>query len=166
MEEQFKKMNTMKAAIRRLVNEHPEDIGMKPHPDMIEKEYTHREAFCAMKYKCDKCGIEEHIWNSRDGVTPFMVSCHACVLNGEEGSMQHVEWNRDLCIPQYKVLKGQRVFIDLTKEMARKYTAMKVVHWWGEHGMSERYDSPKAAFDALMEDWKPDGTPDVMVVPY
>lgn len=135
---------------------------------MVTNKYSHNEAFCVMKYRCEECGIEEYLWNSRDGVTPFIISCHACMLNEKEGSMAHVDWNLDKRIVDYRPPKGSRIFIDLTKDMARKYKALQIVHWWdmAKFPMSERYGSPKEAFDALMEEWKPDGTPDVIVVPF
>ena len=39
------------------------------------EEYKHAEAFCLMKYRCEKCGQAEVVWNSRDGVTPFIINC-------------------------------------------------------------------------------------------
>ena len=41
----------------------------------MESKYKHAEAYCLMKYKCEKCGKTEILWNSRDGVTPFMIKC-------------------------------------------------------------------------------------------
>ena len=38
--------------------------------------HNHREAFCLMWYACP-CGHAERYWNSRDGVTPFMIGCEA-----------------------------------------------------------------------------------------
>ena len=63
------------------------------------KKYNHAEAFCIMKYHCEKCGKEELLWNSRDGVTPFIIGCsdEDC-----DGHMQHADWHMDRCIPEYK----------------------------------------------------------------
>lgn len=44
----------------------------------MESKYKHAEAYCLMKYKCEKCGKTEILWNSRDGVTPFMIKCEKC----------------------------------------------------------------------------------------
>ena len=52
------------------------------------KKYNHKEAFCLMQYQCEKCGGLEYLWNSRDGVTPFMLGCIKC-----DGMMQHINWN-------------------------------------------------------------------------
>lgn len=74
----------------------------------MESEYEHAEAYCLMKYKCEKCGTVEVLWNSRDGVTPFIINCEKC--NGE---MQHIDWNADERKVNYIPKIGQRVFIDM-----------------------------------------------------
>ena len=56
----------------------------------MESKYKHAEAYCLMKYKCEKCRKTEILWNSRDGVTPFMINCEKC-----DGHMQHTDWNED-----------------------------------------------------------------------
>lgn len=38
---------------------------------------NHKEAYLLMNYRCE-CGHHELIWNSRDGVTPFTLSCPNC----------------------------------------------------------------------------------------
>ena len=72
--------------------------------------FNHAEAFCIMKYKCEACGHIEYLWNSRDGVTPFIIGCKKC-----KGRSQHDEWARDVSIPNLNPM-GIRWFIDLTKE--------------------------------------------------
>lgn len=72
------------------------------------------EAYKLMTYQCEKCGVEEIIWNSRDGVTPFMVRCNNLDC---DGSMKHINWQADEFAPDYLPLKGQRVFITLPKEL-------------------------------------------------
>lgn len=83
--------------------------------------YNHKEAYCLMHYRCERCGKHELVWNSRDGVTPFSVGCNQ---DGCKGLMYHVNWHLDLCTPNYKLTKGQRYFKDMTvddqKEAARR----------------------------------------------
>jgi len=83
--------------------------------------YKHNEAFCIMKYQCEKCGDIEYFWNSRDGVTPFMVSCNC----EEKGLKQHIEWNKDICIPDLKPM-GIRWFVDMTKERYQDLIDIKI----------------------------------------
>lgn len=69
--------------------------------------HQHVEAFKRMQYGCASCGMSELIWNSRDGVTPYVIACRAC---GAEA--RHVNWSSDEYLPDYKPLPGERVFRD------------------------------------------------------
>lgn len=75
--------------------------------------HRHGEAFMLMRYRCEKCGKQEMIWNSRDGVTPFAVSCSVC-----PGMMQHVDFGGDIYSPDYKPGVGHRYFRDGTPDEA------------------------------------------------
>lgn len=90
---------------------------MKAH--MVE--YKHPEAYCLMLYRCEKCGKLETLWNSRDGVTPFMIGCPKC-----GGWMKHICWNMDRQQRDYKPSVGQRIFIDMTDDMKQE-TAKKML---------------------------------------
>ena len=74
----------------------------------MESKYKHAEAYCLMKYRCEKCGFTEKVWNSRDCVTPFIINCPKC-----NGHMQHTDWNEDKRVENYIPAIGQRVFIDM-----------------------------------------------------
>jgi len=88
--------------------------GDKPSPAevIIRRTCTHPEAYCLMKYQCGKCQTIEELWNSRDGVTPFIIGCRKC-----DGSMQHIDWQDDRRVPHYVPQPGQRVFIDLPESL-------------------------------------------------
>ena len=113
----------------------------------------YQESFCLMWYKCGFCGRRERIWNSRNGVTPFMVSCTSC-----DGTMQHVNWELDKFTPDYKPKKGERIFIDWTREAAENFYREQLEDWWdnGDYPMSERYETKEAALESLMENWNPE----------
>lgn len=69
-------------------------------------EHNSAEAFHNMQYSCDECGHSEMIWNSRDGVTPFLLSCSKCgKLMSHSGN-----WNIEKA---YKTLPedANRVFV-------------------------------------------------------
>lgn len=76
--------------------------------------HAHAEAFNLMIYRCDR-GHEERIWNSRDGVTPFIIDCRYC----ENAEAVHHDWNRDQYLPTYHLTAGDRFFRDGTIEEAR-----------------------------------------------
>jgi hypothetical protein len=92
--------------------------------DWKREKHNHAEAFCVMQYRCEKCGTTDFIWNSRDGVTPFMVGCRKC-----EGTMQHTEWEHDRCDPGYTPRPGQRMFIDLSWEKATEIAKQIIDQW-------------------------------------
>ena len=74
--------------------------------------YQHQEAFCLMSYVCEKCSRRDVIWNSRDGVTPSVVSCSRCA-----GEMFHCYWPNDRRKPDHIPVRGQGVFNTLPQEL-------------------------------------------------
>ena len=74
--------------------------------------HIHKEAYCNMTYECEICEHHVRIWNSRDGVTPFMVKCRHC----KNGMMQHIDWEDDTQDTNHLPLQGQLVFVTQTKE--------------------------------------------------
>lgn len=109
-----------------------------------------------MLYKCTKCGAEEKIWNSRDGITPFGISCREC---GEFA--QHEHWEKDVFNPFYSPPDGSRVFVDLTLERAKEKARKQVEFWWEhpEYPMSQRFDNKEDAMyslaNAALEEFAP-----------
>jgi hypothetical protein len=99
------------------------------------QKYRHPEAFCLMLYRC-KAGHEEIIWNSRDGVTPFIVRCRTC--NSEA---QHVDWHRDTRAVNHRPMPGDRIFVDLTESRSRALNRRLVAEYWegGDYPMSKAY---------------------------
>lgn len=79
--------------------------------------FNHAEAFCLMQYKCKACGLTEMLYNSRDGVTPFIIRCVCC-----GGEAQHVNWSRD-----FRIL-NLRVFVNITEERAREIAEARLSH--------------------------------------
>lgn len=89
----------------------------------LQKEsYNHAEAFAIMRYRCEDCGLEIAIWNSRDGVTPFTIGCRARC----GGTMLHVHWSHDRRDPEYMPHMGEYVFIDMPQEVKLVIARMRV----------------------------------------
>jgi hypothetical protein len=80
------------------------------------KKYNHVEAFCLMFYRCEKCGQLEVLWNSRDGVTPFIIGCSEC-----DGNMVHINMKFDHAVEDHIVEKGERVFIDMPESLKETF---------------------------------------------
>lgn len=127
---------------------------------MHKEGYDHGEAFCVMEYQCEGCGKKESLWNSRDGVTPFVVGCTDC-----KGEMRHCNWGGDRCDPDYVPKPGQRVFIDLAKEVNEIYCKIRVDRFWDHpnHLMREMFKNKSEAVDKLSEDMH-EGEPFIITI--
>lgn len=108
------------------------------------KPFNHVEAFCLMKYQ-SRDGEIEMIWNSRDGVTPFMIA----LKGGKEA--HHADWNQDRRLTNFVPPVGMRIFVDLTEDAARAHAAEMVEKYWDDKNipMSSRYESKEAAITEL-----------------
>jgi hypothetical protein len=95
---------------------------------MGRNDHKHIEAFCLMKYRSDDGTEEEIIWNSRDGVTPFVIT----LRSGK--SATHVDWQSDVYAPDYVPKSGDRIFIDLTMEKALEYAERNLKAWKLDEG--------------------------------
>lgn len=112
--------------------------------------YQHTEAYCIMFYKCDKCHAVERFWNSRDGVTPFVVlrRCALC-----QGDMQHFEFHMDECNPDHRPYRGQGVFTDMPDALKRTYAHLRALSF-----RAEGYEIDADTERAVEKDFQP-GTP-------
>ena len=124
-------------------------------------DYQHAEAFCLMTYRSDDGIEEETIWNSRDGVTPFVIS----LRSGKQAT--HVDWHRDRRVPEYQPPPGSRIFVDLTPERARVLAASTVDHYLADPELGpqllDQFGDRAQAIDELAQS-HPAGTPDLIEV--
>jgi hypothetical protein len=91
----------------------------RPKPPAIQAGCKHGEAYCHMQYtgsdSTKTCIVT--IWNSRDGVTPFMLYLKEIGLD-----LQHTNWHRDVFDPKYKPRKGDLIWRDWKhEEMVEAY---------------------------------------------
>ena len=122
--------------------------------------FQHAEAYCLMLYR-DSQGNEEWIWNSRDGVTPLVVTSR----EGHEA--RHAEWHRGRFLPQHLPAVGERIFITTTLEIQRTHRRTFVDRWWDDQAleMPARFASKEAAVEELAAaDMEIPGQPTLMVV--
>ena len=89
-------------------------------------QYKHNEAFCLMRYGSDDGTEIEVLWNSRDGVTPFMIGSRLT-----EGMLRHIDWQEDKCRPDLTPHKGMRIFVNATKELVTPKLNEYVKQIWG-----------------------------------
>jgi len=83
---------------------------VEPRPVPLNPKF--KEAYRLMKYVNPEDGFIEWIWNSRDGISPFMTLDKR---NG--GMMQHVDWHEDMFIPNFVPAIGSRIFMNLDVEI-------------------------------------------------
>jgi len=91
--------------------------------------HLHAEAFCLMRYEADDGSEDEIIWNSRDGVTPFVIT----LRSGK--TARHVDWQNDRYAPDHIPQPGDRIFVDLTPDRALESTRRMVERWWDDPDM-------------------------------
>lgn len=115
-----------------------------------------------MIYGSEDGSIMETLWNSRDGVTPFCIPAR-------DGStvLCHVNWRQDRRAPDHRPQPGDRVFVDLTPEMARLWAERAVAREWADpnRGMTDRYATKDAAVADLAASYFRVGATMVLVWP-
>lgn len=119
--------------------------------------FVHGEAYCLMFYECDEGCCHELIWNSRDGVTPFVISSR----RGHQ--MMHTNWGLDVCIPEHKPCRGERIFVDATEKLVAPKARLHVDLFWnpraGHKMMQETFKTKDEAVKFFIKDWTKPGSP-------
>lgn len=124
--------------------------------------YQHPEAFCLMRYRDEVTGEIEVLWNSRDGVTPFMIHSKA------GNSTQHVDWRQDRCVPDFIPTPGMRIFVDASPKHAHIRESAKdyVERRWNDdkYPMSAagHWATKEEAIDFFIKEWTKPGSPTVI----
>jgi len=124
--------------------------------------YRHVEAFCLMTYRADDDSEEEVIWNSRDGVTPFVIS----LRSGKQA--KHVNWAGDVRMPpNYEPPAGSRMFVDITEDRARQAARRNAEQWWDhpDYPARAQFASMDEFVELLVRDYLQPGAPDLVEVP-
>jgi hypothetical protein len=136
------------------------------------RKYDHGEAFCVMSYKCEN-DCKEILWNSRDGVTPFTISCAEC-----GGSMEHINWRDDVQVltlgevqRMYPAVK--RIFVTATpydKYIIKSAEEYVDKYWTKDIGYGQTMQNTmypmnrKSAVDYFIKEWTKEGSPTVISV--
>lgn len=122
--------------------------------------HAHGEAYKLMTYANKDRSVVEIIWNSRDGVTPFIVSSR----DGVE--LTHVDWYKDVYAPNHVPAPGDRIFVDLTRERARDLAIANAERFWETYPPSREQFDTVEDLAAVLETGYLDtpGSPDLIVV--
>ena len=131
----------------------------EPAPMIDARRYGHvcPDAFLLMPYTCDLCRAVEWVWNSRDGVTPYIIDCCKC-----GGRARHRAMRQDRYEPGYRPQRGERFFVDATPEDYRQRAEQAF-----ERAKGTPYEIPEAQkepwIQAAIRDWQA-GEPKLVVV--
>lgn len=131
-------------------------MSTRPNPGT----HAHKEAFCLMQYQ-DELGNVEVVWNSRDGVTPFIITTR----QGRDA--KHVRWEEDRYAPDHKPVPGDRIFVTLTEKRARERATAMVERFWIAESMAARYVDRDEAIAEIAKgylEYGGGGAPDIIVV--
>lgn len=131
-----------------------------PHAAARAAGHVHGEAFMLMTYRADDGSETEVIWNSRDGVTPFVIT----LRSGKQAT--HANWGGDRYAPDHKPAVGDRIFVDLTEDRARQHAARNAQTWWDDNvaGAREAYATAQDLAAVLVPDYLEPGSPDLIEV--
>jgi len=126
----------------------------------------HREAFMLMIYRSEDGRHVETLWNSRDGVTPFIIGAKDAPAGQLGAPMQHVHWGADTFAPYHVPNIGDRVFVDLDRALAEPMVERQIEDWWEhpDYPMQETFESKDAARAALLEECLKEGAPATIIV--
>lgn len=121
---------------------------------MQAQPHRHPEAFCLMQYQSDDGTETEVIWNSRDGVTPFIVT----LPSGKQAT--HVRWGEDVrvSVTMARAL-GVRWFVDATRENMVDAALEWVEKYWDhpDYPISRRWSTKREAIDFTLDSWVGEG---------
>lgn len=115
--------------------------------------HVHAEAFCLMKYVSDDGTEEEVLWNSRDGVTPFVIT----LRSGMQAT--HRDWSGDVYAPDHQPKKGDRIFVNMTEKRA-EILARHNMDQWEKDGTFAKWGAVPEFSDLVSSYYRP-GAPDI-----
>lgn len=123
--------------------------------------HKHVEAFRLMLYSSKDGKTLETIWNTRDGVTPFI-----CASKDGKEELRHVMWGGDPYAPHHVPNVGDRVFVDLSQRDAEELAWKTVERYWNaeEQPWCNQFASKQDAFEQVRSELCKPGAPTVVTV--
>lgn len=123
-----------------------------------------------MQYRDEVTGEIEVLWNSRDGVTPFIIESR------KGNKAQHVNWTQDQRRPDFVPSSGMRMFADASPKHAHIRSAARDYvnkNWDRDIGsglkMSNSLHKPSGAemtkgeaVDFFIAEWTKPGSPTIV----
>lgn len=121
----------------------------------------HKEAFCIMKYRTnadEPVQEEEFIWNSRDGIVPFIVMSRT----DKDKKLRHDDHSQDRVVMDYKPQPGERLFIEATRELLEPVARERVENNW--HLLKVQFREKADAIERYLREWVKPGAPMLVTV--
>ena len=123
--------------------------------------FFYRKAYCLMKYQSEDQVITEILWNSRDGVTPFIIPA-----KDGETRLQHVEFEKDELAIWHVPAIGSRIFKDQPFEVWIEKEIQRTRRFWDHPDFAHlvaQYQTPEKLVIASAGEFRK-GQPCVEVV--
>lgn len=135
------------------MNERPETAE---RPVQRRGLHEHVEAFRLMLYSSNDGQEIETIWNSRDGVAPFVV-----VSRSGTHELRHVLWGGDPYAPHHVPNVGDRMIVTLGRENAERVARETARRFWNDpaSGYQGQFASEGEAFDRIFAELSKPGAP-------
>jgi hypothetical protein len=116
-----------------------------------------------MQYESDDGSVREVIWNSRDGVTPFGITA-----KDGKTELRHVRWREDRYAPDHTPALGDRIFVDLTPDLAKAAALANAKRFWDDPqypaSQTGRWADVEAMAEDLAKGYLTPGAPHLLVV--
>jgi hypothetical protein len=124
--------------------------------------YSHAEAYMLMTYRSDDGTEQEQVFNSRDGVTPFVIA----LRSGKPAT--HADWAADTRMPEdWAPPAGMRYFADMTRDRARELAGRNITGWLADPEKASYFreaygDDRDRAAEVLAAQYFQPGAPDLI----
>jgi len=128
----------------------------------VLQRHRHPEAFMLLRYESPNKQVIEHVWNSRDGVTPFGI-----FARDGKTLLYCINLMAWVYQPEYRPQPGDRIFVSHTAETVWQVSERNVLRHWDSyyppHGqtqgqmIAEIAKSFKVGSDPLLVTWTGEG---------
>lgn len=123
----------------------------------------HKEGFCLMRYATkpdEPVQEEEFIWNSRDGVVPYIIYSR----HDKDRRMNHADVSQDTLLPEYKPKPGERIFVEATRELLEPVARERVEMNWEPLRRSGQFKTQQDAIEMYLREWVQPNRPMLVTV--
>lgn len=123
--------------------------------------HEHVEALRLLLYSSEDGREIETIWNSRDGVAPFVV-----VSRDNSRELRHVLWGGDPYAPHHVPNVGDRIIVSIDQANAERIARETARRLWNDSrsGYQGQFESEEHAFAMIHAELSKPGSPTLVTV--